>query len=113
MHTTSKRPFHRLVLLLAFALMLTACTAGVSKTGQSEHSGPRILIGESTRSDVEGLFGPPTEVLEREEEVWVYRGLSPELLLETMPFYCGDKPLVFYFSLDGTVSRISRRAPAL
>jgi len=99
------------VILLVLALI--SCAASVPKNDGPKPLRPKILIGSSTKGDVEALFGSPTETLEREGEVWIYRGLKPEDVEGLMPFYCGDKPLVFYFSLDGTVSRISRRAPAL
>jgi hypothetical protein len=90
---------------------LAGCAGAVHKGAPPEPVKPKILIGSSTKVDVEALFGPPTDILTREGEVWVYRELASEDVAGLTPFYCGDKPLVFYFSLDGTVSRISRRVP--
>jgi len=112
MHKSRTR-FIKAILVISLASILAACSPSVAKKVTTEPPRPKILIGSSTKSDVEALFGQPTDVLFRDGEVWVYSGLKPEDVAGLMPFYCGDKPLVFYFSLDGTVSRIGRRVPAI
>lgn len=65
------RYFKSLLLLALFALFLTACAT----VGQpyAEHKVEEIQVGETTRTEIEEMFGSPWRVgLESGKTTWTY-----------------------------------------
>jgi outer membrane protein assembly factor BamE (lipoprotein component of BamABCDE complex) len=105
---------HRFPLLILCLALLSACAPTVANRGNLVDTDKlaEVRIGESTREDVAGKLGSPTEVGAFDENVWHYFGRRTEQYAFFNPEVTDQQAVEIRFNDQGVVTEVNRLDPA-